>query len=223
MVDEFEGYQLNDITYCIDPKTKDFFPVRVVKVGRRFLDVVALNDNLAMAIAPEFNVETKNRRFVRSKLPNSSRFGGFDERTVNTERVSGQELRILPYHYWTYTGDAIINRNADDPNEWPMPTGVVYDRWFKLALHRLRPDEHELNGEGDTAAQSRIHQLVSQLLRRVSSTDSGWSVLFQDPQDGRYWELTHPRSEMHGGGPPRLAEISYEAARQRYDIEAPHA
>ena len=36
MANEFEGYRLNDITYCIDPKTKDFFPVRVVKVGRRF-------------------------------------------------------------------------------------------------------------------------------------------------------------------------------------------
>src|SRR6185436_20099132 len=133
MANEFEGYRLNDITYCIDPKTKDFFPVRVVKVGRRFFDVVALHDDLAMAIAPDFNVERKNRRFVCPKLPNRSRFGGFDERTVNTERISGQELRILPYHYWTYTGDAIIERNAADPSKWPMPTGIVYERWFKLA------------------------------------------------------------------------------------------
>ena len=136
MPDEFEGYRLNDITYCIDPETKDFFPVRVVKVGRRFLDVVAIHDDLATPIAPEFNAERKNRRFVCPKLPNRSRFGGFDERTVNTERVSGQELRILPYHYWTYTGDAIIERNVADPNKWPMPTGIVYERWFKLALQR---------------------------------------------------------------------------------------
>ena len=59
-----------------------------------------------------------------------------DERTVNTGRVSGQELRILPYHYWTYTGDAIIERNVEDPNKWPMPTGIVYERLFKLALQR---------------------------------------------------------------------------------------
>jgi hypothetical protein len=140
MTDEFEGYRLNDITYCIDPKTKGFFPVRVVKVGRKFFDVVALHEDLARAISPEFNAETKNRRFVCPKLPHMSRFGGCDERTVNTGRVSGQELRILPYHYWTYTGDAIIERNVADPNKWPIPTGIVYERWFKLALQRKSCD-----------------------------------------------------------------------------------
>jgi len=131
---EFEGYRLDDVTYCIDPKTKDFFPVRVVKVGRRFLDVIGLDDDLSKAIAPEFNAEKKNRRFVCPKLPYMSRIGGCDERVVNSGRVSGQELRILPYHYWTYTGDAIIERNAKDSNKWPMPTGIVYERWFKLVL-----------------------------------------------------------------------------------------
>jgi len=134
MAEEFEGYCLDDITYCIDPKSNDFFPVRVVKVGRRFLDVVALNDELAVAIAPEFNAERKNRRFLRPKLPGAAQFGGFDERTVNAERGSGQELRLLPVHYWTHTGNAIIERNADDPATWPIPTGIVYERWFKRAL-----------------------------------------------------------------------------------------
>ncbi len=134
MADKFEGYCVGDITYCIDPKTSDFFPVRVVKVGGRFLDVVTLNDEHALALAPEFSAEKKNRRFMRPKLPNNSRFGGFDERIVNTERATGQELRILPFHYWTYTGDAIIARNADDLGRWPIPTGIVYERWFKRAL-----------------------------------------------------------------------------------------
>ena len=136
MTGEFEGYCLDDITYCIDPKTSDFFPIRVLKVGRRFLDVVALDDELASAIAPEFNAEKKNRRFVRPKLPHITRFGGFDERIVNSERLSGQELRILPFHYWTYTGNEIIERNAKDPAKWPIPTGIVYKRWFKQALER---------------------------------------------------------------------------------------
>jgi hypothetical protein len=219
--DEFEGYRLNDITYCIDPRTKDFFPVRVVRIGRRFFDVVAFDDDLAKAIAPEFSRERKNRRFVSPKLPSMSRFGGCDERTINSGRVSCQELRILPYHYWTNTGDEIIERNLEDANKWPMPTGTVYERWFKLALQRLRPDEHDLSGEGDKATQSRIQQLVSRLLHRVSSTDAGRSVRFRDPQDRRYWELTYPRSEVHGGGPAHLAEISYEAARRKYDITAP--
>jgi len=93
---------------------------------------------------------------------------------------------------------------------------------------RLLPEEHELYGftaagQWDLAAQARIQQLVSQHLQRVTAADGGWSVLFRDPQDGRYWELTYPRSEMHGGGPARLAELSLEAAQQRYDITAPDA
>jgi hypothetical protein len=138
MANEFEGYCLNDITYCIDPKTNDFFAIRVVKVGRKFLDVVSLNDRLTLTIAPEFNTEQKNRRFICPKLPNISRFGGFDERIVNAERESGQELRILPFHYWTDIGNAIIERNADEPEVWPIPTGIVYDRWFKHAIEKKK-------------------------------------------------------------------------------------
>ena len=93
---------------------------------------------------------------------------------------------------------------------------------------RLHPDEHELygftaDGQWDSAMQSRIQQLVSQHLQRLGVADGGWSVLFRDPDDGRYWELTYPRSEMHGGGPARLAELSQQEAQQRYDITAPNA
>lgn len=134
MADKFEGYCLDDLTYCIEPQANVFFPVRVVKVGRKFLDVVPFHEQLASTIAPEFHAEKMNRRFLRPKLPQGSRFGGFDERIVNADRVSGKELRILPVHYWTHTGDAIIQRNASDPDTWPIPTGVAYDRWFKQAL-----------------------------------------------------------------------------------------
>lgn len=138
MPDIFEGYSLNDITYCLDAKTNEFFPVRVVKVGRNFLDVVAHNDEQAGRIAPEFLTDKKNRRFLRPKLPSHSRFGGCDERTINSARVSGQELRLLPYHYWTYTGNAIIERHASDPEQWPIPTGIVYERWFKMIMERQK-------------------------------------------------------------------------------------
>ena len=131
MVDEFQGYKLHDITYCVDPITKKFFPVRVVKIGRRFLDVIPLDDELALVVSPEFTVDERNRRFVSPKLPSFARFGGCDERIVNNERVSGQELRLLPYHYATYTGAAIKERHAEDPDRWPLPTGTVYERWFK--------------------------------------------------------------------------------------------
>ncbi|MEW6301915.1 MAG: Imm27 family immunity protein [Verrucomicrobiota bacterium] len=90
-------------------------------------------------------------------------------------------------------------------------------------IMRLLPEEHELYGftaagQWDSATQSRIQQLVSQHLQRVGTADGGWSVLFRDPMDGRYWELTYPRSEMHGGGPARLAEIAQQQAMQRYVI-----
>lgn len=91
---------------------------------------------------------------------------------------------------------------------------------------RLLPEEHELygltaGGQWDLVTQSRIQQLVSHRLERIGATDGGWSVLYRDPADGRYWELTYPQSEMHGGGPARLTELSQQEAQQRYDITAP--
>lgn len=133
MTDEFEGYRAADITYCVDPETQGFFPVRVVKIGRRYLDVESLDDELTGAVAPEFITEHKNRRFVRPRLPRHARFGGCDERTVNAERVSGQELRLLPVHYATYANSTIRERNAEAPERWPLPSGTIYERWFQDA------------------------------------------------------------------------------------------
>lgn len=130
---DFEGYREGDITYCVDPATDEFFPVRVVKIGRKFADVESLNSDLTTQVAPEFDTEKTNRRFLRPKLPPLARFGGHDERTVNAERVSGPELRLLPFHYATYTGDKIKQRNRKDSALWPLPTGIVYKRWFKEA------------------------------------------------------------------------------------------
>lgn len=128
--EEFEGYRFGDITCCIDPATNEIFPVRVVNVERRSLDVEALNCNLSDVVSPEFKSENANRRFFRPKLPSMARFGGCDERTVNSDRVSGQELRLLPIHYGTYTGAEIKKRHLQDPERWPLPTGTIYERWF---------------------------------------------------------------------------------------------
>jgi hypothetical protein len=129
--DDFEGYREGDITYCIAPATDEFFPVRVVKIGRKFADVESLNPELTAQVAAEFDAEKENRRFLRPKLPPQARFGGYDERMVNAERVSGQELRLLPFHYRTYTVGKIKQRHSQEPNLWPLPTGTVYERWFK--------------------------------------------------------------------------------------------
>lgn len=129
--ENFEGYHEGDITYCVDPTSDDFFPVRVVKIGRKFADVESLKFELTTRVAPEFDIEKKNRRFLRPRLPPHARFGGCDERTVNTERASSQELRLLPTHYGTNTGAKIKQCHKETPELWPLPTGIVCERFFK--------------------------------------------------------------------------------------------
>jgi hypothetical protein len=51
-----------------------------------------------------------------------------------------------------------------------------------------------------------IDHLIKYDLLRVDEREGGWAVLFQDPTDGVFWELTYPQGEMHGGGPPTLTE-----------------
>jgi hypothetical protein len=131
VAEEFEGYREGDITYCIDPSTDDFFPVRVVKIARQFADVESLHPELSMRVAPQFDAERTNRRFVRPRLPRQARFGGCDERTINAARESVQELRLLPSHYGTHTCEKIRQRHQANPELWPLPTGLVYERWFK--------------------------------------------------------------------------------------------
>jgi len=92
---------------------------------------------------------------------------------------------------------------------------------------RLRPEESDLAGawlvEGDRVIADevcqRIEILVEGRLQLIGSADGGWSRLYLDPADGRYWELTYPQSEMHGGGPPQLAHISADAAKIKYGAD----
>ena len=90
----------------------------------------------------------------------------------------------------------------------------------------LGPDEKVIEGRwlpvgkkivADDAA-SRIEALVAGPLTLVATSADGWSKLFRDPRDGRFWEHTYPQCEMHGGGPPRLEVISPDAARLRYSV-----
>jgi hypothetical protein len=88
----------------------------------------------------------------------------------------------------------------------------------------LRGTETELVGswvsiDGQTLADPvsrRIEALVADALVRCGSADGGWSTLYRDPRDGRYWELTYPSSERHGGGPPTLTCVAIEVARRKY-------
>lgn len=50
----------------------------------------------------------------------------------------------------------------------------------------------------------RIEWLVKNYLIKVSANNGNWDMLYQDPDDGRYWMLSYPQSGMQGGGPPML-------------------
>jgi Immunity protein 27 len=51
-----------------------------------------------------------------------------------------------------------------------------------------------------------IDDLLKNKLVEVRKED--WAILYRDKETGEFWDLTYPQSEMHGGGPRRLREVS---------------
>jgi hypothetical protein len=90
----------------------------------------------------------------------------------------------------------------------------------------LEPDETDLLGTWvdskvrvtADAVTDRIEFLVSHCLEEIAVDTTGWETLYRDPQDGRYWELTYPQGEIHGGGPPRLRHLPAEEAKGKYKV-----
>jgi Immunity protein 27 len=92
----------------------------------------------------------------------------------------------------------------------------------------LKPEETDLVGnwvddDGRLVSDTidvRIGWLITNHLQRIAlNPQSGaWETLYLDPRDGRYWELTFPRGEMHGGGPRRLTNLPREAAISKYGL-----
>ena len=68
-------------------------------------------------------------------------------------------------------------------------------------------------------ACKRIEWLISDVLELVRVDRSRWEKLYQDLKDKRYWLLFYPQSEMHGGGPPSLMEITYKEAELRFNAK----
>lgn len=90
----------------------------------------------------------------------------------------------------------------------------------------LRADEIDLVGawvtlDGVALADPvtrRIEELIAHKLERVASAEAGWTTLYRDPRDGRYWEHTYPHCAWHGGGPPRLTAVSAADVVSRYGV-----
>lgn len=66
--------------------------------------------------------------------------------------------------------------------------------------------------------ERRISWLIENAFEELGKGEGGWSTLYQDRVDQRLWELTHPRGEMHGGGPRRLAVLSLDEVARKYGL-----
>lgn len=81
----------------------------------------------------------------------------------------------------------------------------------------IRPDETQIDGQwmsdrGCTirdAACDRIALLVQSWLTPLGTADG--ATFYEDPSDGRCWELSYPHRSMRGGGPPRLRAVPRDA------------
>lgn len=91
-------------------------------------------------------------------------------------------------------------------------------------MMQIGPDETLIIGRwttsdgravGDQRCQ-RIEALIQSHLVVVGRDGSGWDILYRDPKDGRFWELTYPQSEMQGGGPPQLRCVEASAVAMKY-------
>ena len=74
---------------------------------------------------------------------------------------------------------------------------IIDSDWTKPSNHLTRDDAFEV--------QKRIYWLKTNYLEKL--IDKGWEILYIDRNDNRFWELTYPKNEMHGGGPPLLKNI----------------
>jgi hypothetical protein len=96
------------------------------------------------------------------------------------------------------------------------------------AYLELAPEERRLVGAwvehdgGRTLDQvdRRIFWLVTRRLIPRGQAHQGWEQLYQDPRDGRFWELTFPEGSLHGGGPRLLTWIDEERAREKYGVSS---
>lgn len=64
----------------------------------------------------------------------------------------------------------------------------------------------------------RIETLLHSHLVRLADAESGWCVLYRDPEDQRFWELSFPHGELQRGGPKMLKCLSEAEAKAKFKI-----
>ena len=78
----------------------------------------------------------------------------------------------------------------------------------------------ELDGKiGDDLTSKRIQELLVGSLTKVAESNAGWTCLYLDKRDDRYWELTYPHADWPGGGPPVLTKVVLEEVQPNYKID----
>lgn len=88
----------------------------------------------------------------------------------------------------------------------------------------INPEETKISGgwietEGGVSTDetsNRIEYLTENHLEKLAVNESGWEILYRDPNDGRFWVKWFPQSEMHGGGPPELKVIEAKEAKKKF-------
>jgi Immunity protein 27 len=86
----------------------------------------------------------------------------------------------------------------------------------RVAATSILPHETRISGNWIPTDQGliedenckRISKLINGHLIEVGRDASGWNTLYRDPFDDRFWELTYPCSDRHGGGPPVLQHVA---------------
>lgn len=64
----------------------------------------------------------------------------------------------------------------------------------------------------------RIEKLITNCLKKVAVDKTGWEILYRDSNDNRYWLLTYPNSDWHGGGPPTLKKITQNEVTEKFEL-----
>lgn len=91
-------------------------------------------------------------------------------------------------------------------------------------MNKIHPSETELIGSSKvdngelipSDVTKRIWMLTSEYLELVAQSQTGWELLYRDPQDNRLWEESYPQSSLQGGGPPILRCISKDEAKNKF-------